>query len=60
MKHKQRFRLGITLAIPGYLLLFVQGLKWLKNNSPRSALLSLLGVAMMVSSIKLVKRKRSA
>jgi uncharacterized membrane protein YqgA involved in biofilm formation len=59
VKNKQRFRLGIALAIPGYLLLFTQSLRWLKNNSLLNGLLSLLGVVMVASGIKLVKRKRS-
>jgi hypothetical protein len=49
VKNTKRFRLGIALAIPGYLLLFTQSLRWLKTNSLLNGLLSLLGVAMVAS-----------
>ncbi|WP_407572086.1 hypothetical protein [Deinococcus altitudinis] len=59
VNHTLRFWLGAALAIPGYLLFFVEGLLWIGHGALRSALLSLMGIAMLACGMTLLRHKRS-
>ncbi|WP_407569923.1 hypothetical protein [Deinococcus altitudinis] len=59
VNHAQRFRLGVTLFVLGLILAVVEGVLWTLEGGLPYALLTLLGTAVLVYGLRLLRHKRS-
>ncbi|WP_456828760.1 hypothetical protein [Deinococcus sp. UYEF24] len=54
----RRFRLGVTLAVLGLVLTLVEGLYWIWDGGLRFGLQTLLGIAVTLYGVRLLRQKR--
>ncbi len=59
VNHVLRFRLGITFIVLAVILAVVEGVRWIQEGGFLSGLLSLLGLALVLPGVLLLRHKRS-